>query len=103
MQTFNSYHTQVCKALSRRGIQYMEEYPIGPYSVDIYLPEIGRLVELDGPGHWRKKDKARTLAIMRLRPDLGEIVRIKVGTPIREALEVMLHETDQRYQETPGA
>lgn len=89
MQTFNSFHRLVCLALSRRGIQYMEEYPIGPYSVDIYLPEIGRLVELDGPGHFRKADKVREDKLKEMRPEL-DLVRIKVGTSIREALEVML-------------
>ena len=93
-QVFNVYHKQMLEALSRRGIQYMEEYPIGPYSVDIYLPELGRLVELDGPGHFRKADKVREDKIKELRPEL-DLVRIKVGTPIREALLVMLGYADE--------
>ena len=71
----------------------MEEYPVGPYSIDIYLPDMNRLVELDGPGHFRKADKVREDKIKELRPEL-DMVRVKVGTPIREALEVMLCQRD---------
>lgn len=89
MQVFNAYHKEICEALSRRGIQYMEEYPIGPYSVDIYLPELGRLVEIDGTGHFSRRDAWRDFRIREMRPDL-DMVHIKVGKPIKEALEVML-------------
>jgi len=39
--------------------------------------------------HFRKADKVREEKLKELRPEL-DLVRIKVGTPIREALEVML-------------
>jgi len=82
---FNAYHSALCRALGKKGLQYTEEYPIGPYSVDIYLPELHLLVEVDGPFHFAAADKKRSDRILELRPDL-RMVRVKVGTPMAKAL-----------------
>jgi very-short-patch-repair endonuclease len=33
------------------GFSIMEEFPIPPYAIDIWLPEWHLAVEVDGPGH----------------------------------------------------
>ena len=90
MSYLNRYHNRICQELSRRGILYMEEYTIGRFSVDIYLPEYHRLVEIDGPLHFRRADRWREEEILTLRPEL-HFVRVKVGVPMVEALEEILH------------
>lgn len=85
----NKYHRRICTELSKRGIQYAEEYPVGQRQVDIYIGDMKRIVELDGPLHWPSKDRERDEELRASRPDL-EIVHIKVGTPVAEAMEVIL-------------
>lgn len=88
MSAVNHYHRTVLSWLSRLGVQYMEEYPVEPhYLLDIYLPELRRGVELDGPYHNKRRDARRDEEISQ---QGIEVVRIKVGTPKQEALEVML-------------
>lgn len=60
----NSYrsnpHRRVEKALHKMGVAFMsenEEFP--PYRLDIYLPDYHAAIEVDGPSHSYKKDKAR--------------------------------------------
>lgn len=85
----NYYHRQVCVWLSELGISYVEEYPVGRYSLDIYLPDMRRGVEIDGPGHNKKRDRQRDLTIV-ADETVDELVRIKVGTRKAKALKVML-------------
>jgi very-short-patch-repair endonuclease len=33
------------------GLQFRRQRPIGPYIVDFYCPELGLVVEVDGPNH----------------------------------------------------
>ena len=70
----------------------MEEYGVDNYSLDIYLPEMNLGVEVDGPQHNKKKDRARDEKIM---DKWGiPVVRIKVGTRKEEALEAILEYAD---------
>lgn len=84
----NSYHRQVLRWLSEAGVPYAEEYPAGPYSIDIYLPDLRRGIELDGPWHSPARDVERDRLIF----DWFEIpiVRIKVGTRKEQCMEAML-------------
>lgn len=86
----NQYHARLCRELGRLGIQYTEEYPVGRYSVDIYIPEVNRFIEVDGPYHISPRaDARRDAALRELEPDV-DIVHIKVGTPVPEALQRMI-------------
>jgi very-short-patch-repair endonuclease len=87
----NHYHNRICQELSRRGILYMEEYTIGRFSVDIYMPEFKRIIEIDGPTHMKKADRWREDEILALRPEL-HFVRVKVGVPVPEAMEEILRD-----------
>ncbi len=84
--SLNYYHRQVCKWLDDFGVGYIEEYEVGQYSVDIYLPDTKIGVEIDGPHHamTRRKDVIRDAEIER---NTGmRIIRIKVGTRKDKAL-----------------
>ena len=88
MKPINIYHRKLVDWISALGLLYTEEYGLDNYSLDIYLPEMNLGVEVDGPQHNRKRDRARDEIIM----DKGgiTIVRIKVGTRKAEALEAIL-------------
>ena len=87
----NRYHATVCKWLQALGITYQEEYPVGQYSVDIYLPDTRVGVEIDGPQHrqrqQREHDVARDAAIERASG--MRIVRVPVGTRKAAALHAI--------------
>lgn len=85
MTVINDYHRKVVRWISTWGLQYQEEYPVGPYSLDVYLPEMHLGLEIDGPWHNKKKDRKRDAAIKEQGID---IVRVEVGTP-----KAVLHET----------
>lgn len=90
MNPLNKYHAQVCKWITELGLSYMEEYPVGPYHLDIYLAESNLGVEIDGPRHslTRKKDQARDEEI---NETYGiPILRIKVGTPKEQAMALII-------------
>ena len=40
MKPLNNYHRKVVDWISALGVRYMEEYPVVPYHIDIYLPEL---------------------------------------------------------------
>lgn len=87
----NSYHATVCRWLQEFGITYQEEYPVGQYSVDIYVPDIRVGVEIDGPQHrqrqQREHDVIRDAAIERTSG--MRIVRVPVGTKKAKALHAI--------------
>lgn len=89
MKPVNRYHRRICEKLSELGVPYTEEYPVGRRDCDIYIPDLKRIVEIDGPTHWPKKDDARDEELRAERPELS-IVHVKVGTPVSEAMEVIL-------------
>ncbi len=89
VQPLNRYHRRICQELSKLGIPYADEYPIGGRDCDIYIPDLQRIVEIDGPTHFRRADARRDEEILAERPELN-IVHIKVGTPVPEAMEVIL-------------
>ena len=41
------------------GIGTITEQPFGDYSVDIFIPDLGLGIEIDGPYHLKKRDRAR--------------------------------------------
>ena len=84
MKPLNYYHRKVCKWLDEYGIPYQEEYPVGVYSVDIYIPDIKLVVEIDGPQHDKRKDVKRDAEIERATG--MRIVRIPVGVKKGKAL-----------------
>ena len=88
MTPINHYHATLVKWLSELGISHVEEYPVGRWSLDVFLPELGKYgcgVEVDGPAHNKRKDAERDAQIF-----IGwgiTIVRIPVGTKKAVALE----------------
>lgn len=93
MTVINQYHRIVCRWLSELGVPYADEYPVGRWSLDIYLPDMRRGVEVDGPAHNKRKDAERDVAIQQ---EHGiEVVRIKVGTRKEEALAIMFEDKEE--------
>ncbi len=88
MKSLNAYHRSVCEWISALGLVYVEEYPLGPYSLDIYLSELNLDVELDGPWHSPKKDAVRDEYV---KGRGMRVVRIKVGTLKAKAMEDILN------------
>ncbi len=86
--TVNRYHEQVIGWISAMGLEYMEEYPVGPYSLDVWLPEMQLGVELDGPDHSKQRDRRRDDVLLTSWDIM--VVRFKVGTPKDEVLEGIL-------------
>ena len=92
MKPINKYHRKVVEWISALGLLYVEEFPVGKWTLDIYLSEMNLGVEVDGPQHNRKKDEIRDDKIWF---EFGiHIVRIKVGTRKADALEAIL---DHKY------
>ena len=56
-------HRKVSKRIERLGISVGDEVPFPPYTVDIYLDEYHVAVEVDGPHHREKKDRARDASL----------------------------------------
>lgn len=53
-------HQEFClKVLERLQIGYKMEEPMGPYSLDCYLPEWHICIEVDGPNHTPRGDAKR--------------------------------------------
>lgn len=57
---FTEQEKLVARCLSEFGFRYEQQYEIGKYTVDFYLPNEKWVVEADGiHGHFRKSDKKR--------------------------------------------
>lgn len=52
-------HRKVERWLAQMGLAFESEVAFEPYRVDIYLPEWHLAIEVDGPYHHQKHDKAR--------------------------------------------
>ena len=52
-------HKKVIKFLEKWGIELMEEVDFPPYRVDIFVPEVHVVIEVDGPHHSKKANEKR--------------------------------------------
>lgn len=64
-------HQRVESILDEMMVNYLSEYPMPPYCLDIFLPEWRIGLEIDGPMHSKHKDKLR-----------DEVIMNKYGVPI---------------------
>ena len=54
----------VAQVISDLGLRYEQQYTVGPYTVDFYLPELQIVIEADGVyGHFRRSDAKRDAAL----------------------------------------
>lgn len=70
-------HRSAEAVLDNMGIAYQSEVACGPYQLDIYLPEWNLAIEVDGMGHYPKKDDRRDEY---LRKEFG-IKTLRIGKP----------------------
>jgi len=72
---FTAGQMELQKIITSLGIETILEKQVGNYIIDIYLPEVNRGVEFDGPKHSKKRDKNRDAWI---KDNFGiEIFRVK--------------------------
>jgi len=57
---FTAQEQTIGKVLSDLGLRYEEQYSVGPYLCDFYIPDINMVIEADGLyGHFKKRDLQR--------------------------------------------
>lgn len=88
---------KIARWIREMGYMVEEEYPVGRYSIDIYLPHLHTAVEVDGPYHSKAKDKKRdeTLLTRHAMPT----VRIPTRTN-RETVRRIIEEAHEEYYPT---
>lgn len=73
---FTSQEQVIGKVLSDLGLRYEEQYAVGYYTVDFYIPEISLAIEADGLyGHFRKRDLIRDTYLMH-QDDVNNVLHI---------------------------
>jgi very-short-patch-repair endonuclease len=53
-------HREISKFLIQLGLEHRNEATIGPFSLDIFVPESRTVVEIDGPHHFFRDSTLRT-------------------------------------------
>ena len=53
-------HREISKLLAQLGLQHRNEATIGPFSLDIYVPDSKIAIEIDGPHHFFRESDLRT-------------------------------------------
>ena len=56
-------HRAMIFLIQELDLQVIAEYPAGKYTLDCYLPEFHVGIEVDGPGHSKKRDNRRAIEI----------------------------------------
>ena len=67
-----SYEKKIKLWLEKRRIEFIQQYRIGKYYCDFYLPKTNEIIEADG-GYWhqdQKKDIIRDKELLKLNPNL---------------------------------
>jgi very-short-patch-repair endonuclease/transposase len=73
--TLTNPHKKICVILDSLGIAYINEYAVGPYNFDVFIPSHNILIEVQGT-YWhslpdaKRRDSAKSTYIERYRPDL---------------------------------
>ena len=77
---FNKQENLIAEELSAMGLRYDQQVPMGKYTLDFWVPEVGLVIEADGVyGHYRKRDTQRDGDIMRMW-GVQDILHIKDST-----------------------
>ena len=85
----NPFQRTVAGWLTEAGFQWVEEFPVCGYAIDLYIPELRTGIEIDGPHHnlRRAKDAAREEIIAT--SESIHIVRVPVGAKKWEVMEAL--------------
>lgn len=96
----SSSHRRLEKLCSAMGLEYRSEYQVGRYRVDVFLPELYAVIEMDGPYHLRSADALRNRYLQWL---CGlKVLHLGTRQPMqkwREALERFIEECADTAQE----
>ena len=63
---YTNMQLSVEKIMNELGFQTVLEYEVGNYSIDIYIPELNLAVEVDGFGHYKKRDVKRDAKVLEI-------------------------------------
>ena len=94
---FTKQENFIAEELSNMGLRYDQQVPMGKFTLDFWVPEIGLVIEADGIyGHYRKRDTQRDGDIMRMW-GVQNILHIKDSTKegIQETLWLALDNLQQ--------
>lgn len=104
---------EVCFALQleREKVRYFVNYKIGKYSVDFFLPDMKKIIEIDGELYHKNKNKdfIRERSIMLMVGEEYEIVRIPtssipnyITSNLREIINFIVDKRnfDNRFRDT---
>lgn len=73
---FTTQEQLVAGYLTNVGLRYAQQYEIGKYIVDFFLPEIEIVLECDGVyGHFKKADRKRDKEL--LENGISKVIHIK--------------------------
>ena len=64
VSTFSDAHREAVRILEGWGYELLVEIEFPPYRVDIYLPDIHAVVEVDGTQHTKKGNRKRDWALV---------------------------------------
>ena len=81
---------KVEKWLNELGFQTVMEYQVGKYFIDIFIPELPLYIEVDGFGHWKKRDKKRDGEIYEMTEI--KVLRLKPKDMKKEIIEKKIQE-----------
>ena len=85
---FTQQENTIAQELTKMGIRYEQQAPIGNFTVDILCPIEGIVIEVDGPwGHLNKADRKRDEELLKL--GIEKVIHVKDITRegIRQTLE----------------
>jgi len=76
------------KIINELGYRTNLEVSMGPYQLDIFLPEIRIAVEVDGPQHYKKLDSKRD-SILLNEHLIKKVIHVKTVDVIESNLEAI--------------
>lgn len=84
------------KWINKLGFRTELEVTFGKYCVDIYIPELNWVVEVDGPSHYKKRDEKRD---KELKEDhkIEVIVHVKVDIKEEDFKSVFMYSMETYY------
>jgi very-short-patch-repair endonuclease len=60
LEQSSAVHREISKLFSVLGLEHRNEATIGPFSIDIFVPQFSAVVEVDGPHHFFRDTITRT-------------------------------------------
>jgi len=99
-----SIEIKMAEELSRRGIEYIEQYNLGnKFALDFFLPEYGIVIECDGD-YWHrlpstvKRDRAKNAYIRACGYSLYRFWESEINTDVEACVDIVMAEINSREE-----